>query len=642
MERGCDVHLDEKLMRSVMQYREKLQAYSQTVAQQLFAERAAHLQLEESAYQDILVQCALSGRVSWLRLQQRRGAGTPEGLRSLLGDEFAAGSHILVTNIRPGRALVSPAALQMLHASDHSSMKVSCSGVSDASAVTPVRTSGEIGSPTKGAACAGEVSVLDDRGPRHFPALRHLADPTLEAAPLAGAEVDFSFAVLDWHMAEAEAATAAAAEEITVFGFDGERHGVVFSYPVPTELVAKVPWLVKGALVRVTAAVVVHVDAFNDILRVARGDRTEVAVLSDSSSSPGDSTGLPQRVRGAVSATRKRPYSVPLVTPGTAKKSRTSSTSASGKGGAKIDLAMTPGEPAAPIVHFVTPGPSMFPTGSSSEGALKAEAIVHFVTPGPSMFLTGSSSEGALKAEAIVHFVTPGPSMFPTGSSSEGALKAEASSAQVQSSLEALLVELAWVKEDEVRRYAALRDSLGCFVPSNQMHDLERCDRLILPAARLQEAAANATRIDVQRALGQSGEAPVRMLTLTDTATGAEKGVMADSRLLAYLLRRAETAANTVKFPLSPTENAAEVGLDALGGRVLRVVLSQCYHHVQVPCAPHPVGKLTEGQVGTEAPVLEEEGDCECATATPSEVKLYWKLVWLSPAEENTFQQTSH
>jgi hypothetical protein len=206
------------------------------------------------------------------------------------------------------------------------------------------------------------------------------------------------------------------------------------------------------------------------------------------------------------------------------------------------------------------------------------------------------------------------------------------------------LTELAWVKEDEQRRYAALRDCLGCFVPSNQPHDLERCDRLVLPAARLQEAVANTPGSDEQSALDQGEEAPVRMLTLTDTATGAEKEVMVDSRLLAYLLRRVETAPQRRVNPLlSPAEHAAEGGSGALGGRALRVVLSQCYHQVQMSSTPHLVGKPTEDHTETEAQPSggKGEGDFDCKMVSASEVKLYWKLVWLSPAV-NTFQQTSH
>jgi hypothetical protein len=137
------------------------------------------------------------------------------------------------------------------------------------------------------------------------------------------------------------------------------------------------------------------------------------------------------------------------------------------------------------------------------------------------------------------------------------------------------------------------------------------------------------------------------MLTLTDTATGAEKEVMADSRLLAYLLRRVEAAPQRrVNSLLSPAEHAAEGGPGALGGRALCVVLSQCYHQVQVSSAPHAhvVDKVTEDHMGTEAQPAggKGEGDFDCKMATASEVKLYWKLVWLSPADEDAFQQTSH
>jgi hypothetical protein len=610
MERGCDVHLDDKLMRSVLQYREKLQAYSQTVAQQLFAERAAHLQVEESAYLDLLVRCALSGRVSWLRLQQRRGAGTPEGVRSLLGGEFTPGSHVLVTNIRPGRAPVSPAALQMVHAGDHSCMKIASSGVSGVSEVTPVRRSDEAGSPINAiiAVRAEKVILLDDEGPHRHQSLRHLQAPGLDlpqVSSLTGAEIDFSFAVLDWHQAEVSASTnAASSEEIIVFGCDGERHGVVFSYPVPTELAAKVPWLVKGAQVRVTAAVVVHVDAFNDILRVARGDRTEVTLVPDPSGLPAERAGQPLRTAGPASATRKRPFHAPLVTPATNKRARTSPISTSS---ADASIARTPGGPTLSSMNFVTPGPPLNSAEKQNESAPK--------------------------------------------------------SARSQSSAEALLAELAWVKEDEHRRYAALRDSLGCFVPSNQLHDLERCDRLVVPAARLQ-AVEDTTR-GIHNTLDATAESSVRMLMLTDVTTGLEKEVMADSRLLAFLTRQvAANAETTTASPHSPTNaEAAEVGPGgALAGRqVLRVVLSQCYHQVLVQVqggcprnspssgdggSPHAEKRLQEdsracspsanGHTRTDirAAVGGEDCDSACASrASASEVKLYWKLVWLSPAE---------
>jgi hypothetical protein len=519
LERGCEVHLDDMKMRQVMKTRDQVQAYSHTVAQKIYEERSAHLAVQETCYQDVLVRCSVSGRVAWLRWSQRRGGGGGKLCTgdTLVDSQLVVGCAMLVTNVRPGRAPVQPAALQMFYAGDQSSVKVLTSASRPGPAAPPERSGVQAGE--------GSIRVLSPSGVCAHSCLRDLQVLEMRGGAgtttTSGMEVDFIMAVLEWHTTPHGPVVAGPTEsaqfaDVVVFGADDQRHGVVLSLMLPTELVSRVPWLIRGARVAVSAAVVVHMDGVHDILRVARGDRTLI-VTQDGS-----------RHSGSGADTRKRPRSA--------------------------------------------------------------------------------------WAQAALPATKKGPAV----------LESLATATAVSSPLSVSLP--VWVWEDERRRYSALRDSAGCFVPSNQEHDLERCERLVIPIATLNLTACSA---------GGASGAGVVWVDVADTSAGGQTRLAMLDRQLLQLLS-----------PLVGVEVGRENDGELIQEKSVspvRVVLSQCHH--QRPAARTKCENEEEetGAVrkvgGRDGAACDGDGaEHETRASRPGEreveVVTVWKVVWVSQATD--------
>jgi hypothetical protein len=519
LEKGCDVYLDDMKMRQVIKTRDQVQAYSHTVAQKIYEERSAHLAVQETCYQDVLVRCSVSGRVAWLRWSQRRGGG---GGQLGAGDtrvdsQVVGGGDLLVTYVRPGRAPVQPAAVQVFYAGDQSSVKVLMS----ASRPGPA-------APSEGSgvqAGEGSISVLSASGVCVHSCLRdlHVLEISGGAGTTAtsGTEVDFIMTVLEWHTTPHGPVVAGSTEpaqftDVVVFGADDQRHGVVLCLTLPTELVGRVPWLSRGARVAVSAAVVVHVDGVHDILRVARGDRTLI-VAQDGSSHSGSGTD-----------TRKRPRSA--------------------------------------------------------------------------------------WAQAALPATKKGPAV----------LESPATATAVSSPLSVSLP--VWVWEDERRRYSALRDSAGCFVPSNQEHDLERCERLVIPIATLNPTACSG---------GGASSAGTLWVDVADASAGGQTRLaMLDRQLLQLFSPMIEVETGRGKDGELIQEKSVSP---------VRVVLSQC-HHQRPAAIAKP--KNEEEKSGAEQRYgardgaacvgdgAEHETRASRSEEREVEVVTVWRVVWVSQATD--------
>lgn len=305
-------------MRELMQTKERVQVYSHIVSTKLLAERTAHLQVTETQYQDALVECAISGCLQWLRFQQRKGS-SQRGNESLLGKEFCVGSTVLVTNLKPGRTIISSGALGLLLASDSSTVRTLDAGPS----VTPGKDHKRMIPLDSGCLLTDArhpVSVLRPAGILLFPTLRSFAMSNGEKASH-GVELTFALLILDWHVVDDPGDSGVA--ELKIFGVNCERLGVLLTYPIPRDLATKLPWLAANQVVEVDCALLEHIDAPKDILQMRRGERTVVsAVMSsrDNDSNTGRSSISASKYKPAsgtvMSGMKRQAFAPPMVTPG--------------------------------------------------------------------------------------------------------------------------------------------------------------------------------------------------------------------------------------------------------------------------------------------------------------------------------------
>lgn len=424
--------MDEPTMRELMRTKERVQAYSQLVSQRLLEERTAHLQVSEVPYQDVLLECALSKSFRWLRFQQRKSSsthGSSNSEQTLLGSEFYPGADLLITNLKPGRVPLGPSAVSVLMACDSSTVKDLF--VAGASTVTPHKDDPSLASPSF-ASCISTpektaVQVWTTSGLKASSSLRSFYGTLFENSgnTVSGLEVSFQCLIVDWHTVDQLSTGSAATTELKVFAVDAQRMGVVLTYPVPTDLVFRLPWLVKGQLVSVDCALLEHIDGPKDMVQVRRGERTVVTAC-------GGSGTLEQNSSYGV-----RSYSGHVVS------------------NAVKNSAMKPrvGNPMSGVKRVAFVPPVVTP-GTAEE---KRSRLQYSSVPPSATKLT---SVPALECN-LPTLIVPAAAPF------------------------ALFEVLPWVCEDERRRYASLRRCAQCFEPSRQVGDQEQCDRQVIARATL-------------------------------------------------------------------------------------------------------------------------------------------------------------
>ena len=685
MERGGEVDLDDQMLRRLQHAREKLSSYAQSLSMKLFEERTEHLQVQESCYQDILIRCAVSDTTAWLRLQYR-STGSQNPVTSLLKPEFSVGCSMLVTNIRPGHsaAVHSGFTLPILHTCDTSTIRVlpdttvRITPVSDRDLPRSAVLSPLYSSPNSAVTHPKpEVSVISHRGVEHLFSLRYLhpphthtsADPQQQMLCTAppGSEISCTFVLTDWHLEDSNDTDATT--QLTIFGVRGDRHGVVLYYTVPTELTSKLSWLIPNACVIVSNAVLVQVDTSNDIVRLMRGDHTVVSLThSETASYPharvgysGTSTSIgsgSKTMYNQVSGVKRRyhdsgtiPSGPAMVTPGTAvststqqfKRPRPSTGSSS-----VIPSSTSTSNSNSSAISFRTPGRAI----------PKSHTVTSFVTP----FAVTERSNTTTDATTVGTTVTtvqdadssitnPTPTTSPT---------------------EYLLQELPWVVADERRRYEALRDGTGCFVPSRNPHDLERCERITLPTATITVSlpfTTSTTATTTTTCSNQQDNRTTTHLHILDESTQTDREVIADTALLQKLLANLPQYPPSLRLPQEHTDNntpkstenhhittinnntnnstisehnsilhtdikdnAAVVSTVTTRKVRASVVLSQCYH-LSATSSTTTTTSTNDSNNNPTTTTVDSQGG--------GEIKLFWKLVWLSPVYTCTTTATS-
>lgn len=529
----------------------------------------------ETVYQDMLVECALSKCLRWVRFQRRKGAASSSesAAPALLGSEFRPGTAVLLTNLKPGRALLTGSSIGILHATDNSSLKI-VPGNSSKAADQPLHT--PAAQPVQDNSNVFGVSLLLPSGPCSHSCLRELyMQPT---GAVAGADVSFWFTILSWHTIDHEtqsvpavpagkSVSPCAAVEYKIFGVDAQRCGVLLTYTVPHALACRIPWLAKHCAVRIDCAVLQQVDAPNDIIQVCRGDRT---VITEFTGDGTPSVGLGKTALCAAGSVTKRIFIHPgcsVVTPGSGlhanKKQR-------------LDSEVLPAEvvysEAIPrsSLHVVTPHPA---------------AGRHFATP-------SVSRAGLLKSTPA----TTGSLLLPP----------QPVPVPLLSSLPSLPSLPSWALEDETRRFAALRECAKYFAPSRQPQDLERCDRVFFASASVEIvfAAPNLSPAGFAASTGGggigngSGSAAMAKVLITDSLTQAAFEAWADAQLLAGHLH------HTISTAPAGTAAAAVAEYCIVVSECLRGPLSRC----NIASAAYD---------GALAGVQRESS---------------WKLVWMSPS----------
>ena len=687
MERGGEVDLDDQMLRRLQHAREKVSSYAQSLSMKLFEERTEHLQVQESCYQDVLIRCAVSDTTAWLRLQYR-STGSQNPVTSLLKPEFSVGCSMLVTNIRPGHsaALHSGFTLPILHTCDTSTMRVlpnptiRITPVSDRDLPRSVVPSPLYSSPISAATPPKpEVSVISHRGVKHLFSLRCLqpspthtsADPQQQMLCTAhpGSEISCTFVLTDWHLEDSN--NTDATTQLTIFGVGGDRHGVVLYYTVPTELTSKLSWLIPNACVTVSNAVLVQVDLSNDIVRLMRGDHTVVALThSETASYPHTRVGYSgtsssigsgsKTMYNQVSGVKRRyqdsgtiPSGPAMVTPGTAvstntqqfKRPRRSTGSSS-----VIPSSTSTSNANSSAVSFRTPGRAI----------AKSHTVTSFVTPFTvterSNNTTGATTVGTTVTtvqDADSSITNPTPTTSPT---------------------KYLLQELPWVVADERRRYEALRDGTGCFVPSRNPHDLERCERITLPTATITVSlpfTTSTTATTTTTCSNQHDNRTTTHLHILDESTQTDREVIADTALLQKLLANLQQYPPSLRLPQehinnytpkstenhhtttinnnsnntnntnnttisehTATKDNAAVDSTVTTRKVrASVVLSQCYHLTATSSTTTTTTSTNDSNNNRTNTTVDSQAG--------GEIKLFWKLVWLSPVYTCTTTATS-
>lgn len=445
------------------------------------------LKVNETLYQDLLVECEISKHQRWIRFQLRKGfvSTSEDGAQCMLSSDCSVGTTVLVTNLKSGRAQGS-CGIGVLNATDNSTLKV----VSTAQPAT---------CPSSPASYPNSrVFMYLPREPaRVYSCLR-----SLHLRPsIASAEVSFEFTIVSWHTENSDDDSDSAASrvhhkavspcrpiEYKVFGVDAQRCGVVLTYAVPVALACRIPWLTKHATVRVDCAVIQQVDAPNDIVQVYRGDHT---VIMQCYPGPAGSTAAmpggrnPSRYAGAA----KRPFGsvgVPVVTPGAA-------------------LAALNDTHSAKKQRFEVPSSS---TLSATVAASPAVVDHHLSAVSPHASIS-NFSEG-LGDSTLKHRLSAGPTTAE---------------------------HLPWVLEDENRRFSALRGCCKFFAPARQPQDLERCDRVFFGSATV----GLVFTAPVPASAGGNTSTAITPCTsmakvlITDSLTQAALEAWADPQLLALL-----------------------------------------------------------------------------------------------------------
>jgi len=530
-------------MQDLLQVKERVQAYSQVLSQKLLAELTAHLQVAETQYQDVLVECALSGTLQWLRFQQRRGSAV-HGDQTLLGSEFALGSSVLITNLKPGRAPLSGGALNVLLACDSSTVR----NLGAVPAVTPAKdpllpSGGAMCSPQLDSTKAPNIAraslqVLQPSGTHHASSLRCFSvTRSPKESLLSGQEATFAMLIVAWHVQESPEHSSVS--ELKVFGVDRERMGVLLTYPLPTDLLGKLPWLAAGQVVTVDCAQLEHFDTPKDIVQVRRGERTVVSAamsnvqqeaLSCRSAMSASFSAVKNKppVGGyAASGVKRKAFAPPVVTPGTvdAKRSR---------------------------MHFAPP--SALKPVSSLDASTAVCAAPKYSEGGPDARV----EERATVTEAV---------------------ESEFSGFE----------KLAWLAEDEKRRYGALLDCARSFAPSLHPHYMEGCDREVLARAtvKLDSPSPSAVRE------GEAGAETEANVLIFDEESFSDRVAVIDVNLLAIL---------------KTSCGFCDAQQQQMSG--LCVVLARCTR-----------------TAGTE--------DAASDTGTHSKAE-FWKMVWMAPAPNLT------
>ncbi len=469
--------MDEPTMRELLRAKERVQAYSQVVSQRLLEERTAHLQVSEVPYQDVLLECALSKTLRWLRFQQRKtsGAQSHGGEQTLLGGEFYPGADLLITNLKPGRAALDPHAISVLLACDSSTVKnLSTAGAS--STVTPNKDELTVAFPVLGTWSAlatmpdSEVQVWTSSGLTLSSSLRSFSLPLCGDSihMVSGLEASFQCLIVDWHSAETSPTASGANTELKVFAVDAQRMGVVLTYPLPTDLVGRLTWLIKGQSVRVDCALLEHIDAPKDIVQVRRGERTVVSVCAGAGVvEPNSDFGVRNTCNVVSSAVKN-----------SAAKSKVGNNSMSG----------------VKRVAFVPP----------------------VVTPG-----TAEAKRSRLQYASV-----------PPSAAKLLPLEKNCPENNGSSATSFLLFEtLPWVLEDERRRYASLRGCGQYFEPSRQPGDQEQCDRIVIARATVKYTLSSKSVNDPN----SPSEKAVDHVVIVDAVSRIEREAIIDTSLLTVL-----------------------------------------------------------------------------------------------------------
>ena len=465
-------------MRELLRTKERVQTYSQVVSQRLLEERTAHLQVSEVPYQDVLLECAISKSLRWLRFQQRKnsGAKSHDSEQTLLGGEFYPDADLLITNLKPGRAPLGSYAVSVLLACDSSTVKnLSAAGAS--STVTPSNDRHvTVASPSLDAssdlatALGSVVQVWASSGLTTSPSLRSLTVPSFGNSSnlVSGLEVSFQCLIIDWHSGESSPAGPSATTELKVFAIDAQRMGVVLTYSLPTDLVGRLPWLIKGLPVRVDCALLEHCDVPKDIVQVRRGERTVISACAGAGAGE-QSSDFGVRNNGNVLASA-------------VKSSAVKNKASNNMSGVKRVAFVPP---------MVTPG-----TAEAKRSRLQYASVPPSATKPPS----GKNSPEAIYPSALY---------FP------------------------LYETLSWVLEDERRRYSSLRDCGQYFEPNNQPGDQEQCDRQMIARATVKYTWPDKTVEDKKSVT----ENAVEHVVIVDAVSRIEREAIIDASFLAVLHR---------------------------------------------------------------------------------------------------------
>lgn len=558
-------------MRELLRTKERVQAYSQVVSQRLLEERTAHLQVSELPYQDVLLECAISKSLRWLRFQQRKnsGAQSHSSEQTLLGGEFYPGADLLITNLKPGRAPLGSYAVSVLLACDSSTVKnLSTAGTS--STVTPNKVRQvTVTSPSLDAisvlatSLESAVQVWTSSGPTTSPSLRSLTVPNSgdSGNAISGFEVSFQCLIIDWHSVESSPTGPGATTELKLFAIDAQRMGVVLTYPLPTDLVGRLPWLIKGQSVWVDCALLEHCDVPKDIVQVRRGERTVISACAATGageqssdfgvrnnvnimSSAAKSSAVKNKASNNMSGVKRVAFLPPMVTPGTAEAKRS-----------RLQYASVPPSATKPPLEKNYPEPS------------------------------------------VLSF-----SLYDT---------------------------LPWVLEDERRRYSSLRDCGQCFEPSRQPGDQEQCDRQMIAHATVRYTLPDKTVEDRNSAT----ENAVEHVVIVDAVSRIEREAIVDASLLAVLHRHCGGVAGQPLDPAC--EVCVVLTQCARGNAYApRALLgsNETSDSVNGAVAPTLPSEPSFAALNAMMNALESNGNCgEEGSAGESGGTLCWKVVWMNP-----------